>query len=120
MPLDVVDSRGYNYAEVTAGGIPLSEIDSATMESRVCSRLFLIGEMLDVDGRIGGLQGGQGAGRGAFADPGRAGEDQAVGQAVGGQRAADPGEGLFLVEDGVEGEKHWGNAERGTWNAERA
>jgi predicted Rossmann fold flavoprotein len=55
MPLDVVDSRGYNYAEVTAGGIPLSEIDSATMESRVCSRLFLIGEMLDVDGRIGGF-----------------------------------------------------------------
>jgi predicted flavoprotein YhiN len=35
MPLDVRDSRGYNYAEVTAGGIPLSEIDSATMESRL-------------------------------------------------------------------------------------
>ena len=55
MPLDAVDSRGYNYAEVTSGGIPLSEIDSATMESRVCPRLFLIGEILDVDGRIGGF-----------------------------------------------------------------
>ena len=54
-PLGVVDSRGYNYAEVTAGGIPLSEIDSATMESRVCRGLYLIGEMLDVDGRIGGF-----------------------------------------------------------------
>jgi predicted Rossmann fold flavoprotein len=54
-PLGVVDSRGYNYAEVTAGGIPLSEIDSATMESRVCGGLYLIGEMLDVDGRIGGF-----------------------------------------------------------------
>jgi predicted Rossmann fold flavoprotein len=54
-PLGVVDSRGYNYAEVTAGGIPLSEIDSATMESRVCQGLYLIGEMLDVDGRIGGF-----------------------------------------------------------------
>ena len=54
-PLGVVDSRGYNYAEVTAGGVPLSEIDSATMESRVCPGLYLIGEMLDVDGRIGGF-----------------------------------------------------------------
>jgi len=54
-PLDVRDSRGYNYAEVTAGGIPLTEIDSATMESRMCPGLYLIGEMLDVDGRIGGF-----------------------------------------------------------------
>jgi predicted Rossmann fold flavoprotein len=54
-PLGVADSRGYNYAEVTAGGIPLSQIDAATMESRVCPQLYLIGEMLDVDGRIGGF-----------------------------------------------------------------
>jgi predicted Rossmann fold flavoprotein len=54
-PLGVKDSRGYNYAEVTAGGIPLSEIDPATMQSRVCPGLYLIGEMLDVDGRIGGF-----------------------------------------------------------------
>jgi predicted Rossmann fold flavoprotein len=55
MPLDVRDSRGYNYAEVTAGGIPLTEIDPATMESLVRRGLYLIGEMLDVDGRIGGF-----------------------------------------------------------------
>jgi predicted Rossmann fold flavoprotein len=54
-PLAVQDSRGYNYAEVTAGGVPLSEIDPATMESRRCGGLYLIGEMLDVDGRIGGF-----------------------------------------------------------------
>jgi len=54
-PLDVRDSRGYNYAEVTAGGIPLAEIDPTTMESRLCRGLYLIGEMLDVDGRIGGF-----------------------------------------------------------------
>jgi len=54
-PLEVRDSRGYNYAEVTAGGIPLSEIDPTTMESRVRRGLYLIGEMLDVDGRIGGF-----------------------------------------------------------------
>ena len=53
--LPVVDSRGYNYAEVTAGGVDLAEIDPATMQSRVCPGLFLIGEVLDVDGRIGGF-----------------------------------------------------------------
>jgi len=53
-PLEVRDSRGYNYAEVTAGGIPLTEVDPATMESRMRRGLYLIGEMLDVDGRIGG------------------------------------------------------------------
>ena len=50
-----VDSRGYAYAEVTAGGIPLDEIDPATMESRVCPGLYLVGEILDVDGRLGGF-----------------------------------------------------------------
>jgi predicted Rossmann fold flavoprotein len=54
-PLDVRDSRGYAYAEVTAGGIPLDEIDSTTMESRVCPGLHLAGEILDVDGRLGGF-----------------------------------------------------------------
>jgi predicted Rossmann fold flavoprotein len=54
-PLPVADTRGYNFAEVTAGGVDLAEIDPATMESRVCPRLFLVGEILDVDGRIGGF-----------------------------------------------------------------
>lgn len=53
--LPVIESRGYNYAEVTAGGVNLTEIDPATMQSRVCPGLFLIGEVLDVDGRIGGF-----------------------------------------------------------------
>jgi predicted Rossmann fold flavoprotein len=54
-PLPVAGSRGYNFAEVTAGGVPLTEIDPATMESRVCPGLYLVGEILDVDGRIGGF-----------------------------------------------------------------
>jgi predicted Rossmann fold flavoprotein len=53
--LDVQDSRGYPYAEVTAGGVPLDEVDHATMQSRVCAGLFLCGEILDVDGRLGGF-----------------------------------------------------------------
>ena len=54
-PLDVGDSRGYTFAEVTAGGVPLDEIDTATMESRRQSGLYLVGEILDVDGRLGGF-----------------------------------------------------------------
>src|SRR5262249_5278818 len=54
-PLDVTDSRGYNYAEVTAGGVALDEIDPGTMESRRSPGLYLVGEILDVDGRIGGF-----------------------------------------------------------------
>jgi predicted Rossmann fold flavoprotein len=53
--LHVRDSRGYQYAEVTAGGVPLDEIDPRTMESRKCPGLYLVGEILDVDGRIGGF-----------------------------------------------------------------
>jgi hypothetical protein len=54
-PLSVVGTRGYNYAEATAGGVTLTEIDPSTMQSRVCPGLYLVGEMLDVDGRIGGF-----------------------------------------------------------------
>jgi predicted Rossmann fold flavoprotein len=54
-PLDITASRGYNYAEVTAGGVALDEIDPASMASRKCPGLYLIGEILDVDGRIGGF-----------------------------------------------------------------
>jgi predicted Rossmann fold flavoprotein len=54
-PLAVTGSRGYTHAEVTAGGVPLDEIDSATMQSRKCPGLFLVGEILDVDGRLGGF-----------------------------------------------------------------
>jgi predicted flavoprotein YhiN len=54
-PLNVDGNRGYNYAEATAGGVALDEIDPATMASRKCPGLYLVGEMLDVDGRIGGF-----------------------------------------------------------------
>ncbi len=53
--LPIERDRGWNFAEVTAGGIPLQEIDYRTMESRKVAGLYLIGEMLDCDGRIGGF-----------------------------------------------------------------
>jgi hypothetical protein len=54
-PLPVTGSRGYTFAEATAGGVPLDEVEPRTLESRVCRGLYLVGEVLDVDGRVGGF-----------------------------------------------------------------
>lgn len=54
LPLPIERDRGFDYAEVTAGGVPLAEIDVATMQSRKTPGLYFCGEILDVDGRIGG------------------------------------------------------------------
>ncbi|MEZ4864124.1 MAG: aminoacetone oxidase family FAD-binding enzyme [Caldilineaceae bacterium] len=54
MVAPVTGNRGYTYAEVTAGGIPLDQLDLKTMASRCCPGLHLCGEICDVDGRIGG------------------------------------------------------------------
>jgi predicted Rossmann fold flavoprotein len=53
-PVPVVRDRGFDFAEVTAGGVPLGEVELSTMHSRKCEGLYLCGEILDVDGRIGG------------------------------------------------------------------
>lgn len=55
LPLPVRGARGWNYAEATAGGVPLDEIDRRTLQSRRLPGLYLTGEMLDCDGRIGGF-----------------------------------------------------------------
>ncbi len=55
LPLPVVKDRGWNYAEVTAGGIPMSEVNYRSMVSRLIEGLYFAGEILDVDGRIGGF-----------------------------------------------------------------
>ena len=46
---------GFEKAEVTAGGVSLAEVDSRTMESKLQPGLFFAGEILDLDGRIGGF-----------------------------------------------------------------
>ncbi len=50
----VTGSRGFEKAEVTAGGVALDEVDSRTMQSKLAPGLFLAGEILDLDGFIGG------------------------------------------------------------------
>ncbi len=54
-PFLIEQDRGWNYAEVTAGGVPLEEINFRTMESKLVPGLYLVGEILDCDGRIGGF-----------------------------------------------------------------
>ena len=51
----VTGDLGFERAEVTAGGVPLSEVRLRTLESRRTPGLYLCGEILDVDGRIGGF-----------------------------------------------------------------
>jgi len=55
LSLPIIGDRGWNAAEVTAGGVPLSEINPHSMASRLLPGLYIIGEMLDCDGRIGGF-----------------------------------------------------------------
>jgi predicted Rossmann fold flavoprotein len=55
LPLAVRRARGWACAETTAGGVDLREIDPRTLASRRAPGLYLCGEMLDVDGRIGGF-----------------------------------------------------------------
>jgi len=55
LELPVTGSRGYTFAEVTAGGVPLSELRLDSMASRNVPGLYVIGELCDVDGRIGGF-----------------------------------------------------------------
>lgn len=54
-PLPVLSVWGYAKAEATAGGVSLGDVDYRTMQSRLCPGLFFAGEILDVDGRIGGF-----------------------------------------------------------------
>jgi predicted Rossmann fold flavoprotein len=50
----ITGTMGFGKAEVTAGGIPLDEVDSRSMVSKIVPDLFLAGEVLDLDGPIGG------------------------------------------------------------------
>mgnify|MGYP003624533319 FL=1 len=51
----VPKSLGYGHAEVTRGGVALDEVDARTMQSKLRGNLFICGELLDIDGPIGGF-----------------------------------------------------------------
>jgi predicted Rossmann fold flavoprotein len=52
--LAVAGTLGFGKAEVTTGGVALDEIDSRNMRSKRVPELFVAGEVLDLDGPIGG------------------------------------------------------------------
>ena len=52
--LPITGTLGFGKAEVTAGGVALEEVDSSTMQSKRVPGLFIAGELLDLDGPIGG------------------------------------------------------------------
>ena len=54
MKLTVIGTRGFEHAQVTAGGVPLNEINIHTMESVKVPGLYITGELLDADGICGG------------------------------------------------------------------
>ncbi|HEX8298281.1 MAG TPA: aminoacetone oxidase family FAD-binding enzyme, partial [Rubricoccaceae bacterium] len=53
-PLPVTGDEGYRKAEVTGGGVALSDVDAGTLESRRAPGLHVCGELLDAFGPIGG------------------------------------------------------------------
>lgn len=53
--LEVSGTRGWNEAEFTAGGINTKEVNPTTLESKVVPGLYLAGEIMDVDGDVGGF-----------------------------------------------------------------
>jgi predicted Rossmann fold flavoprotein len=54
LPLHVKGLLGKDKAVVSSGGVPLTEVDTRTMESKVMPGLFLVGDMLDIDRPSGG------------------------------------------------------------------
>ncbi|MEA9586167.1 NAD(P)/FAD-dependent oxidoreductase [Xanthomonas sp. WHRI 10064A] len=53
-PLIASGTEGYRTAEVTLGGVDTDQVSSATMESRLATGLYFVGEVLDVTGWLGG------------------------------------------------------------------
>lgn len=51
---DVTGTMPWENAQVTSGGIELSELNEKTMESKLVSGLYVTGELLDIDGPCGG------------------------------------------------------------------
>lgn len=54
LEIPVTGTLGFEKAEVTSGGVALNEVDSRNLQSKLVPNLFFAGELLDLDGPIGG------------------------------------------------------------------
>jgi predicted Rossmann fold flavoprotein len=52
--IPVTGTQSWKYAQVTCGGISVSEVNPKNMESKIVPHLYFAGEILDVDGDCGG------------------------------------------------------------------
>ena len=52
--VEVLETKSFENAQVCTGGIPLTEINTNNMESKLIKDLYIVGELLDVDGDCGG------------------------------------------------------------------
>ena len=52
--IEIIGTSDFSEAQVATGGIPLQEINPLTLESKKTKDLYLVGEILDVDGICGG------------------------------------------------------------------
>ena len=81
LDLEVRGTEGFAKAEVTAGGVPLRELDRRTLESRFAPGLHFCGEACHATGRLGGFNfqwawsSGFAAGRGAGSGLGKSGDE---------------------------------------------
>jgi len=55
LPLTVTGTMGYDWAVVCDGGIPLTEVDTRTMASRLHPNLFVAGDLLHISRPSGGF-----------------------------------------------------------------
>ena len=53
LKIDTFDTKGFGSAQITRGGLKLDEFN-ADLSSKICDNLYVIGEILDVDGKCGG------------------------------------------------------------------
>lgn len=51
----VIGSQSWGNAQITAGGVNTDEIDNKTMESKIVPGLYIVGELVDIDGDCGGF-----------------------------------------------------------------
>jgi predicted Rossmann fold flavoprotein len=54
LPLTIIVAKPIEEAIITRGGVCVDQIDSKTMESKICTGLYFAGEVIDIDGPCGG------------------------------------------------------------------
>lgn len=52
--VDIIDTKGFEHAQVCAGGVNTAELKEGTLESKLVPDLYFAGEVIDIDGMCGG------------------------------------------------------------------